>query len=120
MASAGQAHALTTYYIGKYQERYNEKPIVNRNKARWSWDSMLYDLTPVEIKELLDFYFKSHSAKAHDLDNFFYNYDKILLSMRQAEVDAEGRKAMMRETEERTRIYLEKRQRIAERVANEK
>lgn len=119
MASAAQANALTTYYVQKYNERYGEKPIVNRNKSRWSWDNMMQDMKPAEIKELLDFYFESHSAKAHDLDNFFYNYDKIILSRKQAEKDKAERKRIMQETKERTRIYLEKREKIAKRVAKE-
>lgn len=116
MASAQQAHTLTTYYMKKYEERYGEKPIVNRNSARWSWDNMMQDMTPVEIKELLDYYFASNSVKAHDLSNFFYNYDKILLSKKQYEEDRVDRKRMMQETKERTERYLAKRDEIAKRV----
>lgn len=108
MATAAQAHQLSDYYIKKYVERYGEKPIINRNKARWSWDNIMHDLKPAEIRELLDYYFASNSAKAHDLDNFFYNYDKIITSKIAYDKDRVERKRMMKETEERTRRWREK------------
>lgn len=110
MATATQANALSTYYINKYEEKYGIKPLINRNKARWSWDNILQDLKPKEVKELIDYYFQSDSTRAHDLEVFFYNYDKILTAMKDAEVYRSERQRLFEESQKRAQEWKEKRE----------
>lgn len=108
MAAANIANGLSSYYIKKYEERYGVKPVINRNKARWSWDNILADMTPTQIRRLLDYYFASNSSKAHDLDNFFYNYDKIIKSMEDSVTHREERQRLMKESEERAKEWRQR------------
>src|SRR5690606_15923393 len=110
MATATQANALSTYYLKKYEEKYGIKPLINRNKARWSWDNMLEDLKPKEVRELIDYYFQTDSARAHDLEAFFYNYDKILKAKQDADVYKQERQKLFSESKVRAQEWKEKRE----------
>lgn len=96
MAQAKDCHALVTYFVKKYEEVYGFKPTVNRHSARWGFDSILSDLSSTEAKSLIDYYFRTESAKGHPLDWFFYNYDKLLIAKAESDVDAD-RTAKLRE-----------------------
>lgn len=99
--TAPQCHAMTTYYINAFRERYKRDPNVNRNTARWNWEGILTDMPPSKAKELVDFYFSTTSQKQHALDWFFYNYDKLRDTMSDQEVDRERRRKMRAESEAR-------------------
>lgn len=97
--TAQQCHALTSYYEKKYREKYNTDPNVNRVTARWNFDSILSgSLTTAQVKELLDYYFTTPPTRRHDLDWFFYNYDKIVKSYADAKQDREARRKLMEES----------------------
>lgn len=101
MATAQQCHAMTTYYLNKYKDMYGEYPIVNRNTARWGFDGILHELKTDMAKKLVDFYFTTTSANMHALDWFFYNYDKLLISIKAAEEDAALRARLRAESKQR-------------------
>lgn len=73
--TAQACHAMTTYYIGRYEDEYGIKPSVNRNKARYTFEALLYDYDRDEVKALIDFYIKHYNP---DLDWFNYNYEKVV------------------------------------------
>ena len=106
MATAQACHALTTYYLAKYQERYKNKPLVNRNKARWGFDGILEDMSASNARELLDFYMGAESSNRHSLEWFFYNYDKLAEKKVAYEKDAADRRKLREETK---RIVEERR-----------
>lgn len=99
--TAQQCHAMTTYYMNAFREKYKREPRVNRNTARWHWEGMLTDMPPAEAKKLVDFYFTTSSQKQHALDWFFYNYDKLQESMSDIDLDRERRKKLREESEKR-------------------
>lgn len=74
--TASQCHALTTYFVSKYNEVLGRSVTVNRNKSRWGFESILLDFTPAEARELIDFYLEHYSGKP-SIDEFFYNYEKV-------------------------------------------
>lgn len=73
--TAQACHAMTTYYIGRYEETNGEKPNVNRNKARYLFESLLYDYSAEEVKALLDYFVKHYTQ---ELEWFQWNYEKVL------------------------------------------
>lgn len=103
-----QCHAMTSYYIKRFKEKYGAEPVVNRHSARWGFDSILMGMAPTEVKELIDYYFKTVSMNRHALDWFFYNYDKLIRGKNDLEEDAERRERLRRESEERAREWRER------------
>ena len=100
--TAAQCHALTSYYEKKYKDKYGTNPNVNRVTARWNFDSILSgSLTSEQVKKLLDYYFTTPPTRKHDLDWFFYNYDKIVKSFMDAKKDRETRTKLMEESKKR-------------------
>lgn len=108
MATPKQANELTSYYIKKYEEYYGRTPEVNRVAGRWNWDNILIDLSAKKVKELLDYYFSVPSQYGHDLNNFWYNYHKILAAADISEKDRENRERLMKESEARAKAWKEK------------
>lgn len=70
-----QCHALTTYFITAYTEKVGRKPAVNRNKARWGFESLLMDYSPSDARELIDYYLEHYVDPT--IDSFLYTYEKI-------------------------------------------
>ena len=97
--TAQQCHALTTYFVNEYEAAYGHKPTVNRNKARWGFESILMDFSPVEARQLIDYYIK-HYAKP-SLEWFLFNYDKVVDAKNDHEKEETLRAARRRETEKR-------------------
>lgn len=108
MTTPKQAHTLSTYFGNKFKSRYGYEHKFNRNKARWSWDAMLMDMTMDETKELIDYYFDTINTSGHTLEWFFYNYDK--LSEAKAKYDEDRKRlAVIREaTRKRTEEWKKK------------
>jgi len=93
-----QIHTIISYFQARYKEKFNRRPIVNRNKLQWTVGNILQDLSMKEIKTLIDFYIRTD--KNPSLMEFCYEYDEILDRMNLESVDLENRKALMRKTEE--------------------
>lgn len=105
MATAQQAHGLTSYYVKVYRSHYDKSPVVNRNTARWGFDSILMDMSVSQVRELIDFYLTTASTNGHSLDWLFYNYDKLVVSMEEHERSRAERKRLREESEERAREW---------------
>jgi hypothetical protein len=73
--TAQQCHALTTYYMGKYEEVVGRAALVNRNKSRWGFESILMDYTPGQARELIDYYLAHWDTP--NVEWFLYNYEKV-------------------------------------------
>lgn len=101
MATAKDCHALTSYYEKGYKAKYGSAPVVNRVTARWNFDSILGSQSVATTKELIDYYFTTPPTRRHDLEWFFYNYDKIIKAMLEAKDDAAHRSRLMEESRKR-------------------
>lgn len=73
--TAQQCHALTTYFIQKYTDVVGKKPSVNRNKARWGFESILMDYTPTDARGLIDYYMEHYNNPT--VEWFLFNYEKV-------------------------------------------
>jgi len=108
-ATVQQCHALISYYIKKYKEKYKgAEPVVNRHSARWGFDSVLMGMSPDEAKEVIDYYFKTTSTRKHSLDWFFYNYEKLIAGKNELAEDQARREKLRRESEERAREWMQR------------
>jgi hypothetical protein len=109
MTTAKDCHALTSYYEKKFKERYNTSAVVNRNDARWKFDSILKSLSVKEVMALMDFWFETDSVQRHPIVWFFYNYDKLITVRAEQQEDSELRSKLRKESEERARKWRERR-----------
>lgn len=107
MASAKDCHTLTSYYEKLYKEKYGSVPNVNRVTARWNFDSILSGpgVTVGKVKEFLDYYFTTPPTKGHDLEWFFYNYNKVVKGMEETKEDLAHRQKLMEESEKRAEAW---------------
>lgn len=94
---------MSSYFGQQYKEKYGYDHRFNRNKARWSWDNILMDMTLTEAKELIDYYLTTVSPNGHTLEWFFYNYDKLAEAKEKTDADRK-RLALIREA---TRLRTE-------------
>lgn len=101
MPSAKDCHAITSYYEKQYKEKYGSAPNVNRVTARWNFDSILQAMSTAQAKELIDYYFTTPPTRRHELEWFFYNYEKLVKAMYEAKEDAAHRRKLMEESKAR-------------------
>lgn len=104
--TAQQCHAMTTYFSSQYAEKVGKPAVFNRNKARWSWESLLMDYTPGQARELVDFYLEHWPDP--NLDWFFYNYEKVDQAIADHNQEEEARKARRAMTQKRLDEWRER------------
>jgi len=105
---AQECHALISYFCKKFKEKYGMEPVVNRHSSRWGFDSILQGMSPSEARQLIDYYFTTTQMKRHNLDWFFYNYDKLQEGRVESDKDKERREKMRRESEQRAKEWRER------------
>lgn len=111
MATPKDCHTLTNYYIKAYENKYGHRPVVNRNTARWGFDNILYDLNMVETRNLIDFYMLTGGSHNNNLQWFFNNYEKLVVSKKERDEDRLAREALKEETKRRTEEWRKRRER---------
>ena len=104
--TAQQCHALTTYFVGKVKEDSGKAPVVNRNKARWGFESVLMDFSPSDARELIDFYVAHWERPS--IEWFLFNYDKVCVAREEHEEDARRRAERRRITQERVERWRQR------------
>lgn len=93
-----QCHALITYFISRYEDVVGSKPTINRNKARWGFESILFDLDPAAARELVDYFLEHYDP---NLDWFLWNYEKVAEAMQDAAKQKEQAAIRRKETQQR-------------------
>jgi len=91
------AHGLVSLYCLLYKEKYNKSPIVNRYKEKWAMQDVVDSTGYDRAKVLLEYYFKMSKA-GHPLQFFYYNFDKIDLTLSQVEEDKVRRELIRQKT----------------------
>jgi len=90
-----RVNILMSRFIKLYQDKYEIKPKLNRNTARWDFAYMLDDLG-VEAAETLEYYFTL--KKMHSTQDFLRNYSEINEWMHEDSEDEIYRKQLREET----------------------
>jgi hypothetical protein len=103
--TAAECHAMTSYYVKQYAQRYGTKPVVNRHIARYGFDSLLRDMSKDEVKTLIDFYLTTPNR---DLNWFFNNYDKLIKDKEISDEDAARRARLRAESAKRAKEWRER------------
>lgn len=109
MTTAQDCHKLITYYDKKFKERYKVAAVVNRNSARWGFDSILKGMSPQETKELIDYWFDTNTKERHPLTWFFYNYEKLMEEKARQSEDDLLRRHLREESKQRAEKWKERR-----------
>lgn len=99
--AAKDCHGCTTYFVKVFKNKYGFEPNINRHAARWGFDSVLRGMDYTQAKGLIDYYFTTQSNNQHDITWFFYNYDKIVTSMQDAEIDQNRIDDLLEESQKR-------------------
>jgi hypothetical protein len=105
MASAKDAHSLTSHYEKGFKAKYGTKSSANGVTARWNFDTLLRQMSIQEVKDLIDYYFTTPPTNMHSLDWFFYNYDKLVQAKAKAVEDAAHRRKLMEESKQRAEAW---------------
>lgn len=104
--TAAQCHALTSYFIKQYKEKYGKAPVVNRNIAKNAFSNMLMDYESDDLKQLIDFFLTTQSNTRHRINDLFYGYDRLVEAMRQHDEDVALQQRLREETKRRTEEWL--------------
>lgn len=100
--TAAECHALTSYFIKQYTQKYGKAPVVNRNIAKTQFQNMLMDYSSEEIRNLIDFFLTTQSSNNHRINDLFYGYDRLVEAMRQHDEDVILQQRLREETKRRT------------------
>ena len=91
------AYGLISLYCVLFKENYKKPPVVNKYREKWAMqevrDSVGYD----RAKNLVEYYFKI-TKTGHPLTWFFYNFEKLDISLQEKEQDKTRRELIRAKT----------------------
>jgi hypothetical protein len=91
------AYSLVSLYCALYKETYKKPPIVNKYREKWAMQDVIDSVGYDRSKELLDYYFKI-TKSGHPLQWFFYNFEKLDLTLSQTQEDKTRRELIRSKT----------------------
>ena len=91
------AYGLVSLYIILFKETYKKTPIINKYREKWAMQDVVDSVGYDRAKVLLEAYFKM-SKPNHPIAWFFYNFEKIDLSLAQKEEDKTRRELIRQKT----------------------
>jgi hypothetical protein len=94
---AKQAYGLVSLYCVLYKESYGRTPVVNKYREKWAMQDVVDSVGYDRAKSLLEYYFKT-SRESHPLTWFFYNFEKLDLSLSQKQEDKSRRELIRQKT----------------------
>ena len=91
------AYSLVSLYCALYKETYKKPPIVNKYREKWAMQDVIDSVGYDRSKELLEYYFKI-TKSGHPLQWFFYNFEKLDLTLSQTQEDKTRRELIRNKT----------------------
>ena len=94
---AKQAYGLVSLYCALYKESYKKTAVVNRYREKWAMQDVVDSVGYDRAKELLEYYFRT-TKSGHPISWFFYNFEKLDLSLQQSQEDKNRRELIRNKT----------------------
>jgi hypothetical protein len=94
---AKQAYALVSLYCALYKQMYGKNPVVNKYREKWAMQDVIDSVGLERARVLLEYYFKT-SRSGHPISWFFYNFEKLDLSLSQIQEDKTRREIIRSKT----------------------
>jgi len=91
------AYGLVSLYCVLFKETYKKTPVVNKYREKWAMQDVIDSVGYDRAKVLLEYYFKI-TKSGHPLQWFFYNFEKLDLTLQQAEEDKSRRELIRNKT----------------------
>jgi hypothetical protein len=102
------AYGLVSLYGVLYKEKYKKAPVINKYREKWAMQDVIDSVGYDRAKVLLEYYFKAMD-NGNAITWFFYNFEKLDLTLRQSEEDKTRRELIRAKTksmvEERDNEY---------------
>lgn len=86
-----EGNELITYFNAKYLERYNSRPIINKNTAKWAARDLIDSFGIDTCLLAIDWYFYVKS-EGHSWNWFTNNMEKLVVARLEKSKDDEQRK----------------------------
>lgn len=91
------AYGLVSLYCNLYKDIYKKLPVVNKYREKWAMQDVVDSVGYDRAKELLEYYFKMQKS-GHPIAWFFYNFEKLDLTLQQAQADKVRRELIRSKT----------------------
>ena len=91
------AYGLVSLYSVLYRTTYKKNIVVNKYREKWAMQDVIDSVGYDRAKTLLEYYFTT-SKPGHQLSWFFFNFEKLDLSLQQKEEDKSRRELIRAKT----------------------
>jgi hypothetical protein len=95
-----QPHALISLYAKLYSEKYGRSVMINRYKEKWAMQEVIDSIGYERSKELIEYYFTLTSKQNHQLQWFYYNFDRLDDMLNKTLLDNERRNMLLLKTKQ--------------------
>jgi hypothetical protein len=96
------AYGLVSLYCALYKEKYSKPPVVNKYREKWAMQDVIDSVGYDRAKVLLEYYFKV-AKSSHPISWFFYNFEKLDMTLQQVEEDKTRRELIRSKTKNMVR-----------------
>jgi len=91
------AYGLVGLYCTLFKTTYKKNVVVNRYREKWAMQDVIDSVGYNRSKNLLEYYFQT-KKEGHPLSWFFYNFEKLDISLQQKEEDKTRRELIRAKT----------------------
>ncbi|CAB5218170.1 hypothetical protein UFOVP204_52 [uncultured Caudovirales phage] len=91
------AYGLVGLYCTLYKDTYKKSIVVNKYREKWAMQDVVDSVGYDRAKTLLEYYFQV-KREGHPISWFFYNFEKLDMSLQQKEEDKTRRELIRAKT----------------------
>jgi hypothetical protein len=91
------AYGLVGLYCTLFKSTYKKNVVVNRYREKWAMQDVIDSVGYDRAKNLIEYYFQT-KKEGHPLSWFFYNFEKLDISLQQKEEDKTRRELIRAKT----------------------
>jgi hypothetical protein len=97
MATNKEPYILITIYMALYEQKYGNKPRINKYREKWAMQDVLDSIGFDQAKDVLNYYFRT-GKPGHPLNFFYNNFDRLEDMMIQVNKDVASRARLLEQT----------------------